>query len=560
MSRNTLALLIVIASFLSAASPGFGQKPPQNAAGNPLPQGTTAKPAAPAAPRAGQNITITESVRPAFVIDPIVNRIETRPGRTIPVEFGITCESKPVKLEIQRVALTQDENGTIFANTKVPPPEELEIQTPLAVELQPTEKFVIRGRVRVPNTQSTFHTFGILVRDAGQLTDPSNAPKSDTPRVGIRFVTQYLLRCDITVQGIRSESAAKLKVSRAELIEVNGIPMAQVYVENPTAGPIEFGLRAQIRHSENSENRPTFPLWMPVRSNTEEPQKFIGRILAGARIRMISPLNAAVFPGEYYMESSLVGDNRVLVKVGFPVIVQEGDFPAQGIATVQAAPGLLVSPSQVELSLQRGGSRTHVVQLENTGTAAVDVQLVSESIDGIPADWVVVRPDSVTLPPGTRRKVSLSFTGTTQVDNHRYSYLRLKTQGAGADPLETTPVLVAALGRSTSSIPELTASPLTWDAREINPAFVVELKNSGTMHFPINGLLILGDEAARPYEVRGGFGKWVLPGGSESIRFKPPANLAPGHYTARLIIPTGEGKEPLEQRLELDLGNPTKTP
>ncbi len=515
-----------------------------------LPQGTKAPPAKPAA-QPGRTIKITDQVRPAFIIDPIVNRIEARRAKVVDVEFGITGDGTASNLEIQPVALSQDENGTIFANTKVPAPKDLEILTPLAVQLKPNEKFVIRGRLRVPDVQSTFHTFGVLVRDAGQLKSQPNPEKAEGPRVAIRFVTQYLLRCDVTVQGVRSENVAKLKIDSAELVEVDGVPVARVYVVNPTEGPIEFGLRTQIRQSEESESRPTFPLGMPVRANLDEPEKYIGRILPGARIRMVSPLNSPIFPGQYYMESSLLGDNHVVSKAGFPIVVQDGDYPAQGIATVQAAPGLLASPSQIELSLQRGGSRAQVLNFENTGSTPLDIEVIAEGLDGTPVDWAGVRPNTVALAKGASRKVSVTLTASGDPNAHKYARLRVKTTPLGGTTTDSIPVTVAALGRSTAQ-PTLTAGNLVWDTEHGAAAFVVDVKNTGDRHMPVEAKLILGDTEGHPTEIRGGFGVWVLPGQSGPIRFKPPKSLPTGKYTARLIIPNFAGQEPIDQRLEFD--------
>ena len=162
----------------------------------------------PAGAKPGQaSVKFTEQVRPAFIIEPIVNRIEARRNKTLKLEWAITCEGAASTLDIFTVALTQDENGTIFPNEKVPAPEELELTTPRTVNLALNEKVVIQGRLRVPNTNSTFHTFGIIVRDAGQLKSKANEAQPDGPRVGVKFVTQYLLRCDISVQGVRAESA-----------------------------------------------------------------------------------------------------------------------------------------------------------------------------------------------------------------------------------------------------------------------------------------------------------------------------------------------------------------
>lgn len=560
MSRPCLPSLGVVLLGLLVAIPcqAQGVTPPKPKANVAAADGANKAPRKNANPgdppaKPGQAVRITEEVRPAFIIDPIVNRVEARRGKVVNMEFAITCQGSPAALEIRPVALTQDENGTIFPNEKVPAPTDLEILTPKSVDLKPEGKFVIKARLRVPETQSTFHSFGILVRDSGQLRAKPNDDKPEGPRVGIRFVTQYLLRCDVSVQGVRSDNARKLLVNSAELIEVDGVPQVYVYVENPTEGPIEFGLKAQILASEDGEERPSFPLGMPVRANLDEPEKFFGRILPGARIRMVSLLPKPIFPGQYYLETAMMSDNRVLAKSGFPIVVTEGDFPAQGIASVLAGPGLLASPSQIELSLQRGGSRAQVLTFQNDGSAATEVEIVPESFDGKPVDWAAVRPDKITLAAGASRKVQVTMTAAGDQNNHRYVRLRVKSTPEGGQLAQTTPVTVAMVGKAPGAA-TLSEGELVWDTEHGTPAFVIDIKNTGNMHMPLEGELLLGNEEGRPIVVRGGFGKWILPNATERVRFNPPKSMAPGKYTARLRINAGDGEKPIEKRLELNLG------
>ena len=544
----TLSLLS-LGLLTSRDVPAQGTKPPAGAPAQPAAAAKPA-PAGPAKPGAA-SVKINEQVRPAFIIDPIVNRLEARRGKTLALEWGITCEGAPSTLEIRTVALTQDENGTIFPNENVPAPKDLELLTPGTVKLGAQEKFVIRGRLRVPDTLSTFHTYGIVVRDAGQLKAKVNPAQPDGPRVGIKFVTQYLLRCDVSVQGVRAESTGKLKIESGELVEVDGVPIARIYVQNPTDGPIEFGARMQIRLTQESDDKPTFALGMPVRSNMDPPEKHIGRILAGTRIKMESPLATPVFPGQYFMEASILGDSRVFTESGFPIVVAEGDFPAQGLASVQAAPGLIASPSQIELSLQRGGSRAEVLTFQNDTLVPTEVEIVAETLTGQPIEAIGVRPNKITLVPGASRKVSVTLTASGDQNAHRYARLRIKSTPAGGAAVESTPIVLAVLGRSDSPA-KLEGGELVWDAEHGTPCFVIDVKNAGERHMPAEGVLTLGDESGRPIDIRGGFGKWVLPGTSERIRFKPPHTLPNGKYSARLRIATGENPDPIEKRLEFD--------
>ena len=92
-----------------------------------------------------------------------------------------------------------------------------------------------------------------------------------------------------------------------------------------------------------------------------------------------------------------------------------------------------------------------------------------------------------------------------------------------------------------------------WDSEQGTPAFVIDVQNTGSRHMPLEGLLTLGDESGHPIEIRGGFGKWILPGATERVRFNPPQSMAQGKYSARMRIHTGEHSEPIEKRLQFDL-------
>ncbi len=566
VSLLAIACLLGLTSAVSAQAtkPGFGPSgaTPAKPAPDPAPvapvpgakppnfQGK--EPPKPAKPAGPATVKFQDQVRPGFIIQPIVNRLEARRGKVLLVEWAITCEGAPASIEIRPVALSQDENGSIFADDKLPPPADLTILTPLKVEMQPTEKFIVKGRLRVPDTDSNYHTFGLLVRDAGQLKIKTDANQPDGgARVGVNFITQYLIRADLTVPGVPEGLAAKLKIESMELVEQDGVPFTRAWIVNPTEGPIQFGVRSQIRATQESANGNDFLLGMRARAALEPPDKYVGRILPGARIRMESRVPFPVFPGEYYIETSVMDDNRVAVKSGQPVKIRDGEFPAQGLESVQAAPGLIVSPSQIELSVQRGGSRSSVLVLKNDSPLAQEIKLAGMTPDGAPAEWIAVRPDSVSLPAGATRKVAVTLVVSGDMNIHRYARLKITSQAAGATPHDSTPISVALLGRGTGAA-VLEASSLAWDTTGAVPSFMVKVTNSGIRHFPAEAMLTLADESDRPIDIKGGFGQWILPGTTETIRFKPPRSLPNGHYKAIVRIQTADPAQPIEQKLELD--------
>jgi hypothetical protein len=501
------------------------------------------------------DIKFSRYVEYAFRVDPMVHRLEARRGSVLPVVFQIIAKDFPTAVVVKTVALRQQENGVIMPDEDVAPPGPLFIENPGEYSIEPGKTIDIRGEVRLPfASDANFHSYGLLVKDLGRKleTGPANAGNPDQPKVGVKFVTQYLCRADVKVLGVRGESIGKVKLESGELIEKDGRPMARVWVHNPTDAALEFQMRCVISNPEVGAKRRPFPLVMPIRHSLEEPERLTARILPGSRLRMEDMVPFPVFPGEYTLDVEVLDGSRTATSAQFQVAVEGSPFPAQDASVVQVAPGVTVSPSQIELSLRRGGDRYVPLTVTNESPQTIDVQLAPQAQGEGPFDWLVARPDALRLTPGQTRR-ALVLLGPNRDDQmHRYAILGARVARESGEVLGEQSLQVALVGRNDAA-PKLEVAKIQWDPTGAQPAFMVPVTNSGGLHLPLRGELLLTPEKGTPEHAYAGHGRWLLPGKSDQLRFPLSAPLQPGLYELSLKIETGDHAAPFEFREVLKL-------
>lgn len=506
-----------------------------------------------AASSAEREVRLQSSFEPAFRIEPLVQRFNAPRGRRLDFEFTVETVAKATSLRIRPVAMTQEDNGVIMPDEEAPPPGVMHLETPAAVELQPGEKTIIRGWLQVPTTDANFHSFGVLVKDLGSPTErqrPDGAPDGGS-RIGIQFITQYLLRCDISVSNGHSQYVRQLQMERAELLEQNGRPLARVWITNPTDSAIEFSLRAVLNNPRYHSRARKFPLVLPIRANLDGPERSVARILAGARVRMEEVLDETIFPGEHELMVELLDGHRVASKATFPISVHAGDFPAQEVEIIQAGQGVSLEPGQLELSYGRGGKRFLALTVDNSGPDPVRVRLTPETLDGKPCEWFTVRPTDFQLAPARRRTVLVTAGPDRDDTQHRYGTLRAIVDPSDASA-EPRPLIVSVLGTA-DDVPQIEAGELQWQSGE-PPAFAVPVTNSGKIHIPLAGTLTLTDTRGRSVTLFAGFGRWLLPGQSKDLRFSLKQPLPPGLWELRTEISAGPDVEPIRLRQVIQIG------
>jgi hypothetical protein len=512
----------------------------------------------PRAPDPGFRELRVDEVKPAFSIEPVVQRLQGRRGQLLSFKFDVTSLARTTTIEILPVAMTQELSGAIGPDTENPPPVELQISTPSRIELVQDAEITIEGTIRLPATESPYHTYGILVTDFGRDLDATEvAPPPDAPQATLEFVTRYLLRIDIEVDGVRPANVGKLVIESADLKEVQGYPLARIVIVNPTDGPLEFGGECKLISPADAGQLRSFPLHMPVRENMEPPDRYLARILPGARIHLEEFVPTALFPGPYELEVSLLADRRRWNTLKFPVLVEDTAFP--GLAT-QVAPigtGLSASPAQIELSTLRGGKRHVAVTLTNTSSTEATFNLAAVDGDDNPLPWVNVRPDSLTLLPGGSRKVLLTLASERPSGANIYGRLRIAATSAGGAALGQTELLTV-ISVSEPPVPQLQLGALGWKVDGDVPAIVLPVTNPGTAHVPLAGRLSLTDiERGSRYEFSAGYGRWLLPGATGELRFRITESVPSARYELRVVVRQGDAAEALELKsiVEFSSGN-----
>jgi hypothetical protein len=515
-----------------------------------------------APPNVGKSQTVRTdgSFRPSYRIEPLVHRVASRPGRDVNLTFEIESHTIPVQLEMRAVALRQEENGAIQPDIDRPPPENVQLVSTPKVAVAGGQTHKIQVRVRVPSENTTFHSFGVLVKDQGiAQSKPPQDEQEPKSSLGIRFVTQYLLRIDIDVEGIRSEPIRELKLSRGMLIEEDGRCVARVFVENPTNSPIEFTVRAHLTNAAAGLEKPSFKLCLPSRMGMDGPDRYIGKLLPQARVRVEEIVPHALASGSFELKAELLANGRVQNSTAFPVEVLAQDFPRQNVEQVAAAPDVSLWPRQIELSLQKGGSRMVPVQLHNQGARPIEMDLVAEGLDGKPATWFVVRPDKLTLAPKSTRKVMASLMPNVVGNAYQFGRIRATVKAEGRAVIENREVTLALLPRGAMPVtPQVETSGFRFNAESARPQFEWDVTNTATAHLPLTAELTLIDESGRVTRSVAGYGLWCLPGQSQRLNFRiePPA---PGQYRVQAKLDLGDGREPVSVRELIEFAQPSIT-
>ncbi|MFO0975935.1 MAG: hypothetical protein U0996_06015 [Planctomycetaceae bacterium] len=499
-------------------------------------------------------VQIEQQVKPAFLITPLVHRLQARKGQLLKFEFEIEAHDRPSKLEIRPVAMTQQENGVIMPDEQTPAPGLIRVTSDTTLDLTKSEKHTIQAEMRIPQSNAPFLSYGILAREIPNDDDGANGP-DDEARVGIRFVTQYLLRVDVDVLGVKGDSVAELKLYDGGLVSQNGRCLARVFVENPTDTAMEFSVNSQLLREETQSVGKKFGLVVPVRSGQQGPDRYKARILPKTKLRLEEFLPHAVFSGNYTLRTELLHQNRVLRTTSFPAEIRDGDFPEQDARVVRVAQDITVSPTQLELSLRKGGRRIETLTVSNGSQQKVRIQLSPEALQGELNHSLQLRPAEFELERGQTRKVVVTVDTTRDTNEHSYANIILKASPSVGEALGTIRIPTALLTNS-GSLGKLTPGQPEWTISNERAGFSIPVNNEGLMHIPLRGRLSLTDSFGRGFVVEAGYGRWLLPGQSDSLFFgfrEPPP---PGEYEVQVLLNQNEGLPPLQMRQNIRLQSP----
>ena len=499
-------------------------------------------------------VQVQQNVKPAFLIQPLVQRLQGRKGQLLKFEFLIEAHDRDSKLEIRPVAMMQQENGVIMPDEKSPAPDLIRVTSAASVDLTVSEKHTIKGEMRIPATNSPFLSYGILVREI-PLNDAATGGPDDQARVGIRFVTQYLLRVDVDVLGNKGDSVAELMVQEAALISQDGRCLTRVFVNNPTDSAMEFSVECQLVKPDTQAVGKKFGLVVPVRSAQPAPDRYKSRILPKTRLRLEEFLPHPVFAGDYSILTEVSHLGRVVRQVDFKVTIHDGDFPAQDAKIVRVAEDVTIEPANVELSLRKGGSRIQTIAVRNGSLQKILVKIAPEQFQGDLYKSLQLKPNNFELAPGQSRKIVVTIDSNRDVSEHGYAYAQLTVSPEIGEAIGTQRIPIALITNSESRA-TLEPGELKWSVTNDRSGFTVPIRNNGLRHVPLSGRLSLQDEFGRGFIVDAGYGRWLLPGTQDEVFFgfrEPPP---PGVYDVQVQLNQNDGEPPLLMSNTIRLESP----
>ena len=506
-------------------------------------QTTAAKPStkrsATAAARPGREVTIKETFEPAFAIEPLAHKIEGRAGDVIGFKFKIQSSNRPAKVEVAAIGLRQEMNGQILHVENSEKTDAIKLMTPSSMNLIANTPATIEGVVRMPKGDAKYHSLGILVRDVGladEIKPKFNPDGSQQTQAGIRFITQYVLRLDLEVTGVRGEYGNQLVVEDVKMTSFEGRPQLQAMVFNPSDTTFEFELRGQLRSSPSDRSMKPLRMVMPVRKPVQDETRYVGRILPKTRLRMEELLPEAIGGGNYEADMELLFGGKVVNRKTLPLEINALDYPAQEVLIAEVDHGLQVSPAQIELSKVRGGSRRITMLLKNNSRETKTIHLKAIGNNDLEIGAVLIQPNEVQLPAASSRKIALTL--RTQPSDARaveYGYVLVEAGSSERDYIVSRQLPLAVILDDIPE-PEISMSPLQWDPSNPYPCFRTQLENTGQSHLALQSRLTITDESGRRTSIPGGFGRWLMPQSATTLDFRLEAALMPGQYKLRCEV------------------------
>lgn len=493
----------------------------------------------------GRRISLTRSVEPSFRVEPVVQRLVGRRGETLPFSFELASTGKVMNLDIRPVNLRQEESGIILHDDQSETAKGIVFSSPTKFQLQPGEIFKIQGEVTIPLTKTNYISFGLLVKDSGQLTKGNkNDPSNGSTRAAIRFVTQYVLRVDIETGAQDIGDMDELQFDAAELIEKNGLPYVRAYLNNPTQYALESQVRATIAGSDDRETAPV-RLHMASRGELPDDTKYLVRIMPQSRLRLEAPIQGAVPSGDYQLNLKLSNGRRTMVQRSFPTTIDASKFRGLRTKMLTLPEGISIEPTQLELGRVAGTDRMTTVELTNEGAQPKTIQLVPRDHTGLPISDVLLSSKKFTLKPGRSRTIRAMLKGRPTQPYQWGSIAVLAGEHESALELsvihETRPEL------------NLVHDELQWANLISGNAFVMKIDNQGQGYEPLFGELKLAAKSGHPMELTDGFGRWLAPGKSRELQFYVPESVQPGSYQLILKVTTRDGTVLVERTLVLEL-------
>lgn len=507
-----------------------------------------------------RTLTVRESFEPTFHIEPLVQRLSGRRGSVLPFEFKVEATNRDTEVEIALVNLRQEITGQVVHDEILELSDSIKLLNPGRSKLPRDKPLQIGGVVRVPAGDANFYSYGILVRDIGNAPPPP--PKLDNngkpiTSAGIKFITQYVLRVDLEVEGARGDNAAELSIEDAKLTTSRGLPKVSVVIRNPCDTAFEYQVKSRLK-SQHSANTRAIRMTMPVRASMETEDRYVGRVLPKSSVRMEEIVAEPIMTGQYQMEVDLLMNERVVKQRTFTISADANDFPAQQALLSRAGEDLYAAPVYLEFSQLRGGQRRLTMEFSNTSDKAREMELEAQTDRGTPLPGVSMTPSTFTLPPKGKRKVSITMHGKKDIQQPiEYGYIVVKNKTADRDFTESGRMPVAMRFAATPE-PQLEMDKLYWSEDDKVGCFRTHVTNRGEFHAVLDAQLTIESETGQRMQIPAGFGRWIMPGQQLELEFRPDSPMPPGNY--RLTTELQNGLTPLIKTQQVTVSDVAQVP
>ncbi|MEM9366153.1 MAG: hypothetical protein AAGD07_09160 [Planctomycetota bacterium] len=499
----------------------------------------------------GRRVSLTRSVEPSFNVEPVVHRFRARRGEVIPFVFEITSTGKTMKLDVKPVNLRQEETGIILHDQHSEPMGGVTLTSPTQFELMAGQKFRIEGTVKVPLVKSNYVSFGLLVRDRGIVTDVNNELEEGQTRAAVKFVTQYVLRVDIETGSQKIGNVDSMHFDGGQLIDREGMPYVRAYLENPTDYALECGVRAELIDADGDGVGDPARLYMPSRSALDDDKRFLVRIMPHSRLRLETPLSAAMVDGDYTLRLRLSNGRRTMIIADYPTTVNRHQFGALAVHSLMLPGQVSVIPAQLELGRIAETERMATVEITNLGSETQTVRLDGRDHQGNVLTTMKLSSEEFSLKPGRSKTIRAMLRGNADFES-QWGQVAIAIDGNQAQAM---PLSLLHAGRPETDVK---ATELQWLAPGAEPhvphgAFVMTVRNHGNGYSPIHGSLKLAAEQGRPLALADGFGKWLAPGNARELVFALPPGTRAGRYQVRLRVGSRADADVADQTLVIDL-------
>jgi len=276
-------------------------------------------------------------------------------------------------------------------------------------------------------------------------------------------------------------------------------------------------------------------------------------LLANSRVTILAAVPEPLFDGIYEVVVTAGDPTRQrLQQASQSYDVSRNEFPAQSSVVAQVVRDVEVSPSQLELSVVRGGSRLMPLTLRNRGEHTIDVSLDLQGAEGSELAWIVVRPKEFKLPAGRKRKVMIAVRGGATQASNQYGRMIVAVSSAETTSIGTHELPIALICESGPNTPTWTAGSASWVFRDGQNAILLPIQNLGSKHLAVHAKLKATDELGRQFTSEAGFNRWVIPKQTETLAF-PTARLPAGRYDLEFEVTPAPSANPEYHQQSLDV-------